>query len=124
MMHDSNNCTTAKNHSYKTRQKHIPNRPNAKLSLYCKSFLYQAIACYSKLDKNLRDSPTIFFIQQEIKKVHDQQLILRYMQYLAYKLPYLAYNYPIWRTICIIWCTCCIHMCAIECTTLPCLLCV
>ena len=52
MMHDSNNCTIVKSHSYKTRQKNIPNRPNAKLSLYRKSFLYQAISSYSELNKN------------------------------------------------------------------------
>ena len=68
MMHDFNNCTIAKNHSYKTRQKDIPNRPNVKLSLYRKSFLYQAIACYSKLDKNLRDSPTIFSFSKKLRK--------------------------------------------------------
>ena len=44
MSHDSNNCAIVKNHSYRTRQKDIPNRPNAKLRLYRKSFLYQAIA--------------------------------------------------------------------------------
>ena len=68
MMHDFNNCTIVKNHSYKTRQKDIPNRPNVKLSLYRKSFLYQAIACYSKLDKKLRDSPTIFSFSKKLKK--------------------------------------------------------
>ena len=68
MMHDFNNCTIAKKHSYKTRQKDIPNRPNVKLNLYHKSFLYQAIACYSKLDKNLRDSPTIFSFSKKFKK--------------------------------------------------------
>ena len=68
MMHDFNNCTIVKNHSYKPRQKDIPNRPNAKLNLYRKSFLYQAIACYSKLDKKLRDSPTIFSFSKKLKK--------------------------------------------------------
>ena len=68
MIHDFNNCTIVKNHSYKTRQKDIPNRPNVKLSLYRKSFLYQAIACYSKLDKKLRDSPTIFSFSKKLKK--------------------------------------------------------
>ena len=68
MMHDFKNCTIVKNHSYKTRQKDIPNRPNVKLSLYHKSFLYQAIACYSKLDKKLRDSPTIFSFSKKLKK--------------------------------------------------------
>ena len=68
MMHDFNNCTIVKSHSYKTRQKNIPNRPNAKLTLYRKSFLYQAIASYSKLDKKLRDSPTLFSFTRQLKK--------------------------------------------------------
>ena len=44
MMHDYDNSTMVKSHSYQTRQKNIPNRPNTKLNLYRKSFLYQAIA--------------------------------------------------------------------------------
>ena len=71
MSHDFNNCAIVKNHSYRTRQKDIPNRPNAKLRLYRKSFLYQAIACYSKLDKKLRDSPTLFSFSKKLKKIHD-----------------------------------------------------
>ena len=67
MMHDYNNCTIVKSHSYQTWQKNIPNRPNVKLSLYRKSFLYQAIACYSKLDKKLRDSPTLFSFTRQLK---------------------------------------------------------
>ena len=68
MMHDFNNCTIVKNHSYRTRQKGIQNRPNVKLSLYRNSFLYQAIACYSKLDKKLRDSPTLLSFSKKLKK--------------------------------------------------------
>ena len=68
MMHDSNNCTMVKSHSYKTRHKDIPNRPNARSTLYHRSFLYQAIACYSKLDKKLRDSSTLFSFIRQLKK--------------------------------------------------------
>ena len=68
MMHDYNKCTIVKSHSYQTRQKNIPNRPNVKLSLYRKSFLYQAISCYSKLDTKLRDSPTLSSFTRQLKK--------------------------------------------------------
>ena len=69
MMHDSDNSTMVKSHSYQTRQKNIPNRPNAKLNLYRKSFLYQAIACYSKLDKEIRDAPTLPSFTKQLKKL-------------------------------------------------------
>ena len=68
MMHDFNNCTMMKSHSYKTRQKNIPNRPNAKLSLYRRSFLYQAISNYSKLDTNLRGLAMLFSFTRQLKK--------------------------------------------------------
>ena len=38
--HDQNNSDMTKTHSYPTRQKAIPHRPNAKLGLYRNSFLY------------------------------------------------------------------------------------
>ena len=69
MMHDSNNCTIVKSHSYKTRQKNIPNRPNAKLSLYRKSFLYQAISSYSELDKKLRNSTMLSSFTRQLKRL-------------------------------------------------------
>ena len=59
MQSDQHNCTMLKTHHYKTRQKCIPNRPNVKSSLYRKSFLYQAIACYSNLGKDIRDAPNL-----------------------------------------------------------------
>ena len=89
MMHDFNNCTIVKSHSYKTRQKNIPNRPNAKLSLYRKSFLYQAISSYSKLDKNLRDSPTLFSFTRQLKKFFIGNLW--------------CITCNTWRTNCLIW---------------------
>ena len=69
MMHDYDNSTMVKSHSYQTRQKNIPNRPNAKLNLYRKSFLYQAIACYSKLDKQMRAAPTLPSFTKQLKKL-------------------------------------------------------
>ena len=69
MLHDSNNCTIVKSHSYMTRQKHIPNRPNAKLSLYRRSFLYQAISSYSELNDNLRNSTTLSSFMRQFKRL-------------------------------------------------------
>ena len=69
MMHDYNNSTMVKCHSYQTRQKNVPNRPNAKLNLYHKSFLYQSIACYSKLDKEIREAPTLPSFTKQLKKL-------------------------------------------------------
>ena len=69
MMHYYDNSTMVKSHSYQTRQKNIPNRPNAQLNLYQKSFLYQAIACYSKLDKEIRDAPTLPSFTKQLKKL-------------------------------------------------------
>ena len=69
MLHDSNNCTIVKSHSYKTRQKNIPNRPNAKLSLYRRSFLYQAISSYSELNNNLRNSTTLSSFTRQFKRL-------------------------------------------------------
>ena len=69
MLHDSNNCTIVKSHPYMTRQKHIPNRPNAKLSLYRRSFLYQAISTYSELNDNLRNSTTLSSFTRQFKRL-------------------------------------------------------
>ena len=59
MLRDFNENTMIKKHPYPTRQKDIPNRPNAKTKLYRNSFLYQAISCYSNLDHKLRDAITL-----------------------------------------------------------------
>ena len=68
MMNDPNNRTMTKIHSYETRQKNIPNRPNVKLSLYRRSFLYQAISIYSKLEPSLRGSATLLSFTRQLKK--------------------------------------------------------
>ena len=52
---DQNKCVMSKVHSYPTRQKNIPNRPNVKSTQYRKSFLYQAIVCYSGFPHNIRN---------------------------------------------------------------------
>ena len=69
MMHDYNKSDMVKKHSYSTRQKNIPNRPNAKLNLYRKSFLYQSIACYSKLNTDLRESVTLLSFTKHLKRL-------------------------------------------------------
>ena len=69
MLHDSNNCSIVKSHSYMTRQKYIPNRPNVKLSLYRRSFLYQAISSYSELNDNLRNSTTLSSFTRQFKRL-------------------------------------------------------
>ena len=68
MLHDYNENPMVKQHSYPTRQKNIPSRPNAKLSMYRNSFLYQAIACYSNLSQKLRDATSLTTFTKRVKE--------------------------------------------------------
>ena len=56
MTHDHQDGTMVKTHQYSTRQKNIPNCPNARSESYRKSFLYSSIAEYSKLPTDIRES--------------------------------------------------------------------
>ena len=68
LFEDHNKCVMTKAHSYSTSQKNIPNRPNAKGTQYCKSFLYQSIACYSGLPHDIRNVNNINLFVKRLKK--------------------------------------------------------
>ena len=67
MLRDFNENKLIKKHTYPTRQKDIPNRPNVKSVLYRNSFLYQAISHYSNLDRKLRDAITLKAFSNRVK---------------------------------------------------------
>ena len=54
MLTDQNSKSIVKTHTYETRKKNIPNRPNTRHHLYMSSFLYQAPLAYGNLPDKLR----------------------------------------------------------------------
>ena len=54
MLTDQNSKSILKTHSYETRKKNIPNRPNTRHQLNMSSYLYQAPLAYSNLPDKLR----------------------------------------------------------------------
>ena len=54
MLTDQNSKSIVKTHTYETRKKNIPNRPNTRHQLYMSSFLYQAPLAYGSLPDKLR----------------------------------------------------------------------
>ena len=54
ILYDHKNNSLIKSHSYKTRNKNIPNLPRATHKLYRSSYLYQSLLRYSKLPNNIK----------------------------------------------------------------------
>ena len=67
MMCDVNKRPMVKTHTYETRQKDVPHRPNVKSRLYMDSFLYRSIACYSNLGQELRNAPSLASFTRLVK---------------------------------------------------------
>ena len=67
MMCDVNKRSIAKTHTYETRQKDVPHRPNVRSKLYMDSFLYRSITCYSNLRQELRNAPSLVSFTKSVK---------------------------------------------------------
>ena len=68
MLTDQNSKSIVKAHTYETRKKNIPNRPNTRDQLYMRSFLYQAALAYGNLPDKLRSIENYHRFVKECKQ--------------------------------------------------------
>ena len=70
MTKDHQECRLSKEHRYRTRNKAIPNFPNVTSSVYRSSFLFKSVALYSKLDENIKNSPSLTIFVKRCKELY------------------------------------------------------
>ena len=68
MLTDQNLKSIVKTHTYETRKKNIPNRPNTRHQLYMSSLLYQAPLAYGNLPDKLRSIENYHRFVKECKQ--------------------------------------------------------